>query len=172
MNTDLVQDDVTVCGELQPVLYDLQPPLCPHPDKLLKVLTVETLSRHSLGVTLRPLEVPVREDGLVRVSDNEDSPSSELSHVTSPPGETVLAVAADIQRPVVRLLQDGRAVLGISGLAMVASTEDALVIEDGASEDPSGGLHQVPDPGVAGARVGDDSQGRETVSHQEPGPVV
>ena len=118
----------------------------------MKVLTVETLSRHSLGVTLRPLEVPVREDGLVRVSDNEDSPSSELSHVTSPPGETVLAVAADIQRSVVRLLQDGRAIPGISGLAVVTSSEDALVIEDGAGEDPGGGLHQVSGPGVAATR--------------------
>ena len=59
VSVDLVQDDVTVCGELQPVLNELQPSLRPHPDELLEICTVETLSCHSLSVTLRPLEVPV-----------------------------------------------------------------------------------------------------------------
>ena len=88
--SDLVHDDVTVCRELQPVLDELQPPGRPHPDELLELLAVETLGCHSLGVTLRPLEVPVGEDGLVGVPDDEDSPSSELTQVMSPPGQTVL----------------------------------------------------------------------------------
>ena len=53
----------------------------------------------------------------------------------------------------------------------MASTHDALVIEDGAGEDPRGGLHQVPGPGVAGARVGHQSPGLETLSHHESGHV-
>ena len=54
----------------------------------------------------------------------------------------------------------------------MAGFEDALVIEDGAREDPGGGLQQVPDPGIAGARVGDQSPGGKTVAHHEPGPVL
>ena len=50
--------------------------------------------------------------------------------------------------------------------------EDALVIVDGAREDPGGGLQQVPDPGVTRAWVGDQSPSLETVCHQEPGPVA
>ena len=89
----------------------------------------------------------------------------------SPPGWAVSAVVTHIQRPVVSLLHQGGAVMEISGLAMVASTKDALVIEDGAGEDPGGGLQQVSGPGVAGARVGHQSPGLETLSHHESGHV-
>ena len=51
---------------------------------------METRRCHGVGVTPRLGEVPVGEDGLVGVPDDEDSPSSELSQVMSPPGQTVL----------------------------------------------------------------------------------
>ena len=121
---------------------------------------METLSGHRLGVTLRLLPVPVGEDGFVRISDHEDCPPSELINVIF------------ISSSVVSLLQDGCPVHKICSLSEVSGVEDGFVIEDGAREDPGGGLQEVPDPGVAGARVGDESPGGKTVAHHEPGPVL
>ena len=64
--TNLVHDEMAVRSELKPVLEELQPSLRPHPDKLVKVCTVETLGCHCLGVTVSSYEVPVGEDSLVR----------------------------------------------------------------------------------------------------------
>ena len=72
----------------------------------------------------------------------------------------------------VSILQDRRAVPVIPDLTVLASTEDAHVIPDGAGEDPGGGLHQIPDPGLLGARVGDQSPHLEAVSHHEPSPEL
>ena len=133
---------------------------------------METLRCHSLGVTLGLLKVPVREDGLVRVSDNKNCPSSENMDLIFPPGEVLLIVKFGINSSVVSLLQDGCSVHEIDRLSVVSGFEDGLVIEDGASEDPRGCLQQVPGPGVAGARVGDESPGGKTVSHHKPGPEL
>ena len=134
-----------VCGELQPVLYELQPPLGPHPDELLELHTVETLRCHSLGVTLRSDEVPVGEDGLVGVPDDEDRPASKQSHVMYPPVPAVLCILGNIGSSVVSLLQEGGAVIVVSSLSIVSSREDHRVIVHRPREDTRGGLHQVPD---------------------------
>ena len=115
------------------------------------------------------LEVVVGEEGEVGVPHHQHSPPPELSDVSPPPAKTKLGAN---QRPVVSLLQEGRAVPVVPRLPVMAGSRNARVIEDGASEDPGGGLHQVPDPGIAGARVGDQSSGGKTVAHHEPGPVL
>ena len=71
----------------------------------------------------------------------------------------------------VSLLEDGGPVIVISALSKVSGSQNTRVIEDGAREDPRGGLHQEPGPGVAGARVGDERPDGQTVSHREPGAV-
>ena len=111
-------------------------------------------------MTLGPYPVPVGEDGLVRVPDDEDCSTSKLIDVIF------------IRSCVVSLLQDGCSVHEIDRLSVVSGFEDGLIIEDGASEDPRGCLQQVPGPGVAGARVGDESPGGKTVSHHKPGPEL
>ena len=143
--TDLVHDDMTVCGELQPVLDELQPPLRAHPDELLELCTVETLRGHNLCVTLRPHEVPVGEDGLVGVPDDEDPPSSEESDVMYPPVQAVLCILGNIGSSVVSLLEEGRAVIVVSSLSIVTSREDTRVIVHRPCEGTRGCLHQVPD---------------------------
>ena len=77
-----------------------------------------------------------------------------------------------IECTVVSLLQEGRAIIVLPGLSVVTSFDNAAVSEDGACENPGGGLHQVPGPGVARARVGDQGLGLEAVAHHEPGPVL
>ena len=100
----------------------------------------------------RALEVVVGDDGLVRVPDDQNPPPTELSDVFLPPLRTKLIAN---KRSVVSFLQESGGITVKSRLSVVTSIGNALVIEDGAGEDPGGGLHQVPDPGVARAREGD-----------------
>ena len=113
------------------------------------------------------LSVVLSDERLVRIPDEQNSPPSELSDVFLPPLQSRL-----IECAVVSLLQDGGALTVVPGLSEVTSFDNTLVIEDGACEDPGGGLHQVPGPGVARAWVGDQGSGLEAVSHHEPGPVL
>ena len=118
-------------------------------------------------MTLGQLQVVQGHDGLVRVPDHQDPTASELSDVILPPLQAIRGDGI-----VVSLLEEGGAITVGPSLAVVTSLHDKAVIEDGAGEDPAGGLHQVPGPGVAGPGEGDQGPGGETSSHHEPGPVL
>ena len=93
-------------------------------DPCLELLTVETLSFHGLCVALGSLEVPVGEDGLVGVPDDEDPPTSELLDVTSSPGEVAVSVVTGVDRPVMGIY---------SAFSVVESSKVLKYFEDVAS---------------------------------------
>ena len=96
-------------------------------------------------MTVSSHEVPVGENGLVRVPDHEDPSPSEQPHVVDPPVEAELFVLRNIGGPVVSLLQESRAVIVISALSVVPGIQDHRVVVHRPREDARGCLHQVPE---------------------------
>ena len=111
--------------------------------------------------------VPVRYERLIRIPDQQNPPTSELTNVLLPPHQIII-----IHCIVVSFLQNGRPIKVFVCLSVQTSFDNTGVLVDGAGEDPGGSLQQVPGPGVTGAGVGDESPGLETVSHHEPCSVL
>ena len=79
--SDLVEDDMAGCREPEPVLVDLQPLVRLVDHKVLELLAVEALQGSALGLAPCLKIIPMRDKSLVRIPDDEDSPSSELLDV-------------------------------------------------------------------------------------------
>ena len=79
---DLVVDAVQLGGPLHPVPDQLQPLGRPRLGELPEALAAEAGGRgEGAGVAPRPLEVPVGEQRLVRVTDHQHAPAPEPANV-------------------------------------------------------------------------------------------
>ena len=85
--SDLVEDDMAGCREPEPVLDHLQPLVCLVYHEVLELLAVQALQGSALGLASCLKIIPMRDKSLVRIPDDEDSPSSKLLDVLHSLGE-------------------------------------------------------------------------------------